>query len=116
MIELMQLPLASTCLAHPSSLFLTGPHSFLTAVSHSFLPYILVSLISPPLHTHTYYMYTQTDVAAASAILRQFERVPEGYNYFRLHPKGRGMLVARPGGLGAFTFVEEYLGEVHTGG
>lgn len=49
-------------------------------------------------------------------MLRQFERLPEGYNYFRLHPKGRGMLVARPGGIAPFTFVEEYLGEVHTGG
>jgi hypothetical protein len=57
----------------------------------------------------------QTDAKAAAAILRQFERLPEGYNYFRLHPKGRGMLVARPGGIQPFTFVEEYLGEVHTG-
>lgn len=57
----------------------------------------------------------QLDASAASAILRQFERLPEGYNYFRLHPKGRGMLVARPGGLEPFTFVEEYLGEVHAG-
>jgi hypothetical protein len=57
----------------------------------------------------------QTDVKAAAAILRQFERLPEGYNYFRLHPKGRGMLVARPDGIQPFTFVEEYLGEVHTG-
>jgi hypothetical protein len=58
----------------------------------------------------------QTDAAAAGAVLHQFERLPEGYNYFRLHPKGRGMLVARPGGIAPFTFVEEYLGEVHTGG
>lgn len=59
--------------------------------------------------------HPQTDAKAAAAILRQFERLPEGYNYFRLHPKGRGMLVARPGGIQPFTFVEEYLGEVHTG-
>jgi len=57
----------------------------------------------------------QVNAAAAGAILRQFEALPEGYNYFRLHPKGRGMLVARPGGIPPFTFVEEYFGELHTG-
>jgi hypothetical protein len=36
-----------------------------------------------------------------------------GPDYFRIHPKGVGMVVARPAGLPALTFVEEYLGEVH---
>jgi hypothetical protein len=38
-----------------------------------------------------------------------------GYPWFRLHPKGRGVVVARQGGVPAFTFVEEYFGELHTG-
>ena len=37
-----------------------------------------------------------------------------GSNYFRIHPKGVGLVCAREGGLPALTFVEEYLGEVHT--
>ena len=36
-----------------------------------------------------------------------------GHNYFRLHPKGVGLLCARGEGLPPLTFVEEYLGEVH---
>jgi hypothetical protein len=76
-----------------------------------------------PLHSHTVYTpparathaRRQTNAAAAQAILSQFERLPDGYSYFRLHPKGRGMLVARQGGLPAFTFVEEYFGQLHSG-
>ena len=37
-----------------------------------------------------------------------------GANYFRIHPKGVGLVCTREGGLPALTFVEEYLGEVHT--
>lgn len=37
-----------------------------------------------------------------------------GYNYFRLHPKGVGLVCKRAGGLPPLTFVEEYLGEIHT--
>lgn len=37
-----------------------------------------------------------------------------GYNYFRLHPKGMGLVCKRPAGLSPLTFVEEYLGEIHT--
>ena len=37
-----------------------------------------------------------------------------GYNYFRLHPKGVGLVCTRAGGLPPLTFVEEYLGEIHT--
>ena len=37
-----------------------------------------------------------------------------GTNYFRIHPKGVGLVCTREGGLPALTFVEEYLGEVHT--
>lgn len=37
-----------------------------------------------------------------------------GYNYFRLHPKGVGLVCKRSGGLPPLTFVEEYLGEIHT--
>ena len=36
-----------------------------------------------------------------------------GSNYFRIHPKGVGLLCARQQGLPSLTFVEEYLGEVH---
>jgi hypothetical protein len=36
-----------------------------------------------------------------------------GYNYFRLHPKGVGLVCQRQGGLPPLTFVEEYLGEIH---
>ena len=36
-----------------------------------------------------------------------------GSNYFRIHPKGVGLLCAREQGLPPLTFVEEYLGEVH---
>ena len=36
-----------------------------------------------------------------------------GSNYFRIHPKGVGLLCARQQGLPPLTFVEEYLGEVH---
>ena len=36
-----------------------------------------------------------------------------GENYFRVHPKGMGILCRRPGGLPPLTFVEEYFGEVH---
>jgi hypothetical protein len=38
-----------------------------------------------------------------------------GYPYFRLLPKGRGTVCARPEGIPAFRFVEEYLGDIHTG-
>ena len=37
-----------------------------------------------------------------------------GNNYFRVHPKGLGVICMREEGLPALTFVEEYLGEVHT--
>lgn len=37
-----------------------------------------------------------------------------GYNYFRLHPKGVGLVCRRQGGLPPLTFVEEYFGEIHT--
>lgn len=37
-----------------------------------------------------------------------------GTNYFRIHPKGVGLVCNRPEGLPPLTFVEEYLGEVHT--
>ena len=37
-----------------------------------------------------------------------------GSNYFRVHPKGVGILCQRPEGLPQLTFVEEYFGEVHT--
>jgi hypothetical protein len=39
-----------------------------------------------------------------------------GYNYFRLHPKGRGVIAVRPGGIPPFTFVDEYIGQLHSGG
>jgi hypothetical protein len=55
----------------------------------------------------------QTSAAAAEAVLGQW--CASGYPWFRLHPKGRGVVVVRQGGVPAFTFVEEYFGELHTG-
>jgi hypothetical protein len=37
-----------------------------------------------------------------------------GHSYFRIHPKGNGIVVQQPGGLPPITFVSEYLGEMHT--
>ena len=36
-----------------------------------------------------------------------------GRAYYRIHPKGCGIICIAPGGLPAQTFVEEYFGEVH---
>lgn len=55
----------------------------------------------------------QTSAAAAEAVLCQW--AASGYPWFRLHPKGRGVVVARQEGVPAFTFVEEYFGQLHTG-
>ncbi|KDD72435.1 hypothetical protein H632_c3349p0, partial [Helicosporidium sp. ATCC 50920] len=52
-----------------------------------------------------------TTAAAVAAVLERFKEV--GSNYFRVHPKGVGLVCTRPGGLAAGTFVQEYLGEVH---
>jgi hypothetical protein len=51
-------------------------------------------------------------LAAADAVEARLELV--GYNYFRIHPKGVGLVCRRAGGLPRLTFVEEYLGEIHT--
>ncbi len=51
-------------------------------------------------------------LAAADAVDARLELV--GYNYFRIHPKGVGLVCRRQGGLPRLTFVEEYLGEIHT--
>ncbi|KAG2481828.1 hypothetical protein HYH03_019206, partial [Edaphochlamys debaryana] len=57
----------------------------------------------------------QGDAASATAAEACMERLRQlGWNYFRLHPKGKGVVCALPGGLPAFTFVEEYLGELHS--
>jgi hypothetical protein len=50
-------------------------------------------------------------LAAAAAVEARARLV--GANYFRLHPKGVGLVCRRPGGLPRLTFVEEYLGEIH---
>jgi hypothetical protein len=54
----------------------------------------------------------EASVWAADAVEARQARV--GYNYFRIHPKGVGLACRRPGGLPRLTFVEEYLGEIHT--
>ena len=36
-----------------------------------------------------------------------------GHDYFRVHPKGVGLVCSRRGGLPPLTLVEEYLGELH---
>lgn len=48
---------------------------------------------------------------AAKAIEERLEYV--GPNYFRIHPKGVGLVCKRPNGIPPLTFVEEYLGEIH---
>lgn len=54
----------------------------------------------------------QKSVRAVKAIQQRFEEV--GSNYFRLHPKGVGLVCKREDGIPPLTFVEEYLGEIHT--
>ncbi|GAB4817034.1 hypothetical protein N2152v2_004080 [Parachlorella kessleri] len=49
---------------------------------------------------------------AATAVEARVKEV--GYNYFRVHPKGVGLVCMREAGLAPLTFVEEYLGEIHT--
>ena len=36
-----------------------------------------------------------------------------GLNYFRVHPKGRGVICKNPNGIPSATFVSQYLGEVY---
>ena len=50
-------------------------------------------------------------LAAARAVQARVAAI--GSDYFRVHPKGVGVVCQRPGGLPPLTFVEEYLGEVH---
>jgi len=49
---------------------------------------------------------------SAKAIQDRFDAV--GPNYFRIHPKGVGLVCKRPAGIPKLTFIEEYLGEIHT--
>ncbi len=58
----------------------------------------------------------RADFCAPCKLLLQHRIQQSGYQYFRLHPKGRGVVCSNPGGIPAFTFVEEYFGELHTGG
>lgn len=39
--------------------------------------------------------------------------VQVGHDFFRIHPKGVGLICLRPEGLNPLTLVEEYLGEMH---
>ena len=55
----------------------------------------------------------ETSVIIASFLRERVKKV--GYPYFRLHPKGRGIIVQRDGGIPPFTFIEEYFGELHSG-
>lgn len=48
---------------------------------------------------------------AALAVAARVEET--GHDYFRLHPKGVGLICSRKGGLPQLTFVEEYFGELH---
>ena len=54
----------------------------------------------------------QVSTTAARAIKDRLSQV--GSNYFRLHPKGVGLVCKREEGIPPLTFVEEYLGEIHT--
>lgn len=49
---------------------------------------------------------------AAEAIKKRLSEV--GSIYFRLHPKGVGLVCKREEGIPPLTFIEEYLGEIHT--
>jgi hypothetical protein len=49
--------------------------------------------------------------AAANAVLN---RTGAGLDYFRVHPKGRGIVCCEPKGLEPVTFVAEYLGQMHS--
>ena len=51
-------------------------------------------------------------VIAARALESRVEEV--GPAYFRLHPKGVGLVCKKTAGLPPLTFIEEYLGEIHT--
>ena len=48
----------------------------------------------------------------AQAVLARLETV--GIEYFRIHPKGRGILCDRPEGFPPVTFVAEYLGQLYS--
>ncbi len=52
-----------------------------------------------------------TSLAAAQAVKAKLKMV--GSAYFRLHPKGVGLVCKRENGLPPLTFIEEYLGEIH---
>jgi len=52
-----------------------------------------------------------TSLAAAKAVKAKLDLV--GPLYFRLHPKGVGLVCKRDEGLPPLTFIEEYLGEIH---
>ena len=52
-----------------------------------------------------------TSLAAAQAVKNKLDLV--GPAYFRLHPKGVGLVCKRQAGLPPLTFIEEYLGEIH---
>ena len=52
-----------------------------------------------------------TSLAAARAVKAKLDLV--GAAYFRLHPKGVGLVCKRENGLPPLTFIEEYLGEIH---
>lgn len=54
----------------------------------------------------------KTSLKAALAIKTRFMEV--GPNYFRFHPKGVGLICKREDGIPPLTFIEEYLGEIHT--
>lgn len=53
----------------------------------------------------------EAGVKAAAAIHKRASRV--GHDFFRIHPKGVGLICLRPEGLEPLTLVEEYLGEMH---
>jgi len=54
----------------------------------------------------------QVSLRAAQAIKSRFVQV--GPSYFRFHPKGVGLVCKRDNGIPPLTFIEEYLGEIHS--
>lgn len=48
----------------------------------------------------------------AQAVKERLEKV--GDEYFRIHPKGSGVICIKEEGIEAFTLVEEYLGVLHS--
>jgi len=57
--------------------------------------------------------YAPTSLTAKMAVAVRERLSLVGKDYFRVHPKGTGVVCMRESGIAAFTLVEEYLGVLH---